>query len=130
MSRVKPPAGAGDGAQRVATFLRSLAAQAEGDPTLAASSRPRCKRAASCPPPKTVKAPRAPKRPADAAAAAAAASPTIPAPTPRSIPSPSIATAAKRRCGPPSPSKTWRPARADPRPPPRPRAHLRALDRA
>ncbi|HEX4627479.1 MAG TPA: hypothetical protein VH137_01720 [Gemmatimonadales bacterium] len=66
MSRVKPPAGAGDEAQRVASFLRSLATQAEGDPALAGKLQAALEESGLVPAAKTGKTPRAAKRPAAA----------------------------------------------------------------
>jgi len=68
MPRAKPPADAGNEAQRVATFLRSLATQAEGDPALAGKLQTALEESGLVPAPKPGKTPRAAKRPATAAA--------------------------------------------------------------
>ena len=73
MSRAKPPANAGNDPQRVATFLRSLAAQAEDDPALASTLQSALEESGLMAAPKTAKAPRAAKRPADATAPSGAA---------------------------------------------------------
>jgi hypothetical protein len=73
MSRAKPPTGAGNDAERVAAFLRSLATQAEGDAELAGKLQAALEESGLAPAAKAGKATRAAKRPTGAPARQAAA---------------------------------------------------------